>query len=210
MKRTLVLTLLVAAAVIASKLLIENVLGIPLEARARAWLQSPGTSGAVAIMTLLALDVFLPIPSSVVMVLSGALFGVVPGALLALVGSVSGEWLGFEMVRRYRQPMATALIGEHEVDRFHRLFDRHGVIAVIVTRPLPIVMETMSLIAGLSQMKRHVFLAASLAGTIPIVFVYAYAGALSREAGSLVPAAVIMAMVFGGGWLWYRTRVARV
>jgi hypothetical protein len=40
------------------------------------------------------------------------------------------------------------------------------------------------------------------------VFVYAYAGAVSREAGSLVPAAVILAAVIGGGWLWYRSRIA--
>ena len=208
MKRTLVLTVLVAAAVIASKLLIEDVLGVPLEANARAWIENPGTSGAVAVVALLALDVFLPVPSSVIMVLSGALFGVVPGAILALAGSISGEWLGFELVRRYGQPMATALIGENEVPTFHRFFERHGVMAIIVTRPLPIVMETMSVVAGLSQMRRRTFLAASLAGTAPIVFVYAYAGAVSREAGSLVPAAVILAAVIGAGWLWYRTLVS--
>ena len=67
-------------------------------------------------------------------------------------------------------------------------------------------METMSVVAGLSQMTRRTFLAASLAGTAPIVFVYAYAGAVSREAGTLVPAAVILATVSGGGWLWYRSR----
>ena len=207
MKRTLTLTLVVAAAVIASKLLIEDVLGIPLEAGARAWIENPGTSGAVAVVSLLALDVFLPVPSSVIMVLSGALFGVVPGALLALVGSVSGEWFGFELVRRYGQRMATALIGEHEADRFYGFFERHGIMAIIVTRPLPIVMETFSVIAGLSHMSRGASLAASLAGTAPIVFVYAYAGAVSREAGSLVPAAVILAAVFGAGWLWYRSRL---
>jgi uncharacterized membrane protein YdjX (TVP38/TMEM64 family) len=207
MKRTLVLTLLVAAAVIASKLLIEDVLGIPLEANARAWIENPGTSGAAVVVALLALDVFLPIPSSVIMVLSGALFGVVPGAMLALVGSISGEWLGFELVRRYGQPMATTLIGENEVPKFDRFFDRHGVMAIIVTRPLPIVMETMSVVAGLSRMTRRAFLAASLAGTAPIVLVYAYAGAASRDAGSLVPAVVIMAAVIGGGWLWYRSRL---
>jgi len=208
MKRTFVLTLLVAAAIIASKLLIEDVLGIPLEANARAWIENPGTSGAAAVVALLALDVFLPIPSSVIMVLSGALFGVVPGATLALVGSIAGEWLGFELVRRYGQPMATALIGENEVPKFDRFFDRHGVMAIIVTRPLPIVMETMSVVAGLSRMTRRAFLAASLAGTAPIVLVYAYAGAVSREAGSLVPAVVILAAVIGGGWLWYRARVS--
>jgi membrane protein DedA with SNARE-associated domain len=103
--------------------------------------------------------------------------------------------------------MAVRLIGEGDLTAFHRFFDRHGVMAIVVTRPLPIVMETMSLVAGLSRMTRAAFLAASVAGTAPIVFVYAYAGALSREVGSLVPAAVMLMTVMGAGWLWYRSRL---
>jgi uncharacterized membrane protein YdjX (TVP38/TMEM64 family) len=67
-------------------------------------------------------------------------------------------------------------------------------------------METMSIVAGLSRMRRRVFLLASLAGTAPIVVVYAYAGAASRQAGSLLPAAVILVCMTGAGWLWYRGR----
>ena len=70
----------------------------------------------------------------------------------------------------------------------------------------PVVMETMSVVAGLSTMRRATFLAASLAGTAPIVLVYAYAGAMSREVGSLLPAAVILVAVSGAGWLVYRSR----
>jgi len=69
-------------------------------------------------------------------------------------------------------------------------------------------METMSLVAGLSGMGRSAFLLASFIGTTPIVLVYAYAGAFSRETGSLVPAAVILTAVSGVAWLWYRSRLA--
>jgi uncharacterized membrane protein YdjX (TVP38/TMEM64 family) len=68
-------------------------------------------------------------------------------------------------------------------------------------------METMGLVAGLSGMKRGAFLTGSLVGTGPIVLVYAWAGAFSREAGSVVPAAVMVVAVTGAGWLWYRTRL---
>ena len=208
MRRSIVLFLLIAAAVVASKVVVEDVLGIPMEATAAAWLGDAGAGTAALIVALLALDVFLPIPSSLVMVLSGAAFGVPLGAALALVGSIAGEWLGFELVRRYGRRMSAAMIGDEELERFHRFFARHGVAAVVITRPLPIVMETMSLVAGLSGMKRRAFLTASLVGTVPIVVVYAYAGAFSREAGSMVPAAVILVAVTGAGWLWYRSRLA--
>ena len=83
----------------------------------------------------------------------------------------------------------------------------HGAAAIAVTRALPVVMETMSIVAGLSPMRRSTFLIASAIGTAPIVVVYAYAGAKSRETGSLVPAIVILMAVAAAGWIWYRASI---
>jgi uncharacterized membrane protein YdjX (TVP38/TMEM64 family) len=210
MRRTIALIAVVAALVIGSKLLIENALGISLEPWARSWLAGAGPAGAAAVIGLLAADVFIPVPSSVVMILSGAAFGVWWGSLVAFIGSIGGEWLGFEIARRYGSAWASRFIGDaREVEHMNALLARHGAAAVAVTRPLPVVMETMSLVAGLSTMKRRTFLVASAIGTAPIVVVYAYAGAMSREAGSLVPAIVILIAVAGAGWIWYRRAVSR-
>jgi uncharacterized membrane protein YdjX (TVP38/TMEM64 family) len=65
-------------------------------------------------------------------------------------------------------------------------------------------METMSLVAGVSTMRRRTFLWASAIGTAPIVVIYAYAGAMSRNTGSLIPAIVILIAVGGAGLVWYR------
>jgi uncharacterized membrane protein YdjX (TVP38/TMEM64 family) len=208
MKRALLLIVAVAAFVIGSKLVVENLLGIPMESLAASWLANAGLGTATLVVVLLAADVVLPVPSSLVMVFSGAAFGVVWGSIVALVGSIAGEWLGFELVRRYGRGVSSQIVGADEFERFSDFFDRHGVLAVILTRPLPVVMETMSLVAGLSTMSRWAFLGASLVGTAPIVVVYAYAGALSREAGNLVPAVVILVAVAGCGFAWYRARFA--
>lgn len=206
MKRSVVLVLIVAGLIVASKVLIENVLGFDLEPLVAAWLHEPGLGSAAVIIGLLAADVFLPVPSSIIMVMSGAAFGVLWGSVFALVGSVLGEWLGFELVRKFGRRATHALASDDELESVNRFFARHGALAIVVTRPLPVVMETMSLVAGLSTMRRRVFLAASIAGTAPIVVVYAYAGAVSRQVGSLLPAAVILVAVAGAGWLWYRSR----
>jgi uncharacterized membrane protein YdjX (TVP38/TMEM64 family) len=206
MKRSVVLVATVAAVVILSKVLLENVLGV-LGTWARSSVEHAGALGAVTVVTLLAADVFLPISSSLVMVLSGAAFGVWWGALLAFVGSVGGEWLGFELARRYGSGLAARMVGdEEEIQRINRSLVRHGAAAVVVTRALPVVMETMSVVAGLSTMSRASFLTASTIGTAPIVVIYAYAGAMSRDTGSLVPAIVILIAVAGSGWVWYRAR----
>jgi uncharacterized membrane protein YdjX (TVP38/TMEM64 family) len=207
MKRWITLAVAVAAVIIASKLLVEDVLGYRLEPLVEAWLADAGTGSAIAVVALLGVDLFLPVPSSFVMVASGAAFGVTWGALLSLVGSIGGEWLGFELVRRYGRGFSARIVGDDEIDRLGRVFARHGAAAVFVTRALPVVMETMSVVAGLSTMKRSTFLLASLAGTAPVVLVYAYAGAVSRQTGSLVPAVVILIAVAGAAWVWYRARL---
>ena len=208
MKRTVILIVSVAAAIIASKLLIENVLGYQLDPLMQAWLAHRSSGTATLIVGLLAADLFLPIPSSLVMVLSGAAFGVGWGAALSLVGSVGGEWLGFELVRRYGRRASARIVGDDEIDRLSRVFKQHGAAAIAVTRALPVVMETMSVVAGLSTMKRSTFLIASLIGTAPIVVVYAYAGAVSRQTNSLVPAVVMLIAVAGFGWILYRMRIS--
>jgi len=170
------------------------------------WMARAGAGSALVMIALLAADLFLPIPSSLIMVLSGAAFGVLWGSLFSLVGSIGGEWLGFELVRRYRRRAAEKIVGDEELERLARIFDRYGMSVVVVTRALPVVMETMSVVAGLSKMGRGRFLVASLIGTAPITIVYAYAGAVSRQTGSLLPAIVMLVAVSGLGWIIYRAR----
>jgi uncharacterized membrane protein YdjX (TVP38/TMEM64 family) len=208
MKRVLMLIGGVALAIILSKVVMENVLGIQLEPLITRWMAGAGAGSAVVMVALLAADLFLPIPSSLIMVLSGAAFGVMWGSMFSLVGSIGGEWLGFELVRRYRQRAAEKIVGDEELERLARVFDRHGMSVVVVTRALPVVMETMSVVAGLSKMSRSSFLVASLLGTAPIVVIYAYAGVISRQTGSLLPAVIMLIAVAGLGWILYRARIA--
>ncbi len=208
MKRWIKLAAVVAAAIVLSKLLIENVLGYSLEGIVEAWVTRAGAGSAVTVVTLLAVDLFLPVPSSLVMILSGAAFGVWWGAALSLIGSIGGEWLGFELVRHYGRPLSRRMVTDDEIRTLDRVFARHGVAAIAITRALPVVMETMSVVAGMSRMSRASFLVSSLLGTMPIVVIYAYAGAVSRETGSLVPAVIILIAVAGAGWIWYRSRIA--
>lgn len=200
----------VAAFVIASKLLVENVLGITPGPEFERWLTRAGTETGLAVVTLLAVDLFLPVPSSLVMVLSGAAFGVLWGSVLSLVGSIGGEWLGFELVRKYGKRASRRIVGDEEIARLEHFFARHGAAAVVVSRALPVLMETMSVVAGLSTMRRSTFLWTSLVGTAPIVVIYAYAGAVSREAGSIVPGVVILVAMTAGAWIWYRARRADI
>ena len=207
MKRAAWLIVGVVAALVASKLLIEDVMGLSLEGLLRARMTQAGPGTAAIVIAVLMADVVLPIPSSLVMVLSGAAFGVTGGTLVAMAGSIGGEWLGFELARRYGRRLTGRMMHDADLEAMGRLCRDHGVLAVMLTRALPVLMETMSLVAGLSRMPRPAFLRASVVGTAPVALAYAWAGSMSQDTGSLLPAAIFLVAITGLGWVVYRARV---
>lgn len=207
--RTAGLILGIAATIVLSKVLIENVLGVDLAGMITSWAADPGLGTATLVFVLLAVDILLPVPSSLVMLLSGSLLGVFWGSLVSLAGSLGGQALGYELARRYGRPATTRLVGDQDLRSTTDLMARYGAVLVVATRALPVVLETVSVVAGLAGMSRTRFLGAAFAGTAPIVVVYAYAGAVARDTGSLVPAVVILLAVAATGWLVTRRPTAR-
>jgi uncharacterized membrane protein YdjX (TVP38/TMEM64 family) len=179
---------------------------LPLSAWAIDMVERPGWGSVAGVFGLLLADLLVPVPSSAIMILSGAMFGVAGGAALSLAGSLAGNFLGFELSRRYGRSVALRLVSARDLERAHDVFMRTGVAAIAISRPLPVVMETLSVAAGLASMSRAQFLAASLVGTAPVAVLYACAGAWSLEAGTLLPAVIMLVAVLAGGWSLYWSR----
>lgn len=175
----------------------------------KANLRRPGLPAAAVIVLLLGSDIFLPIPSSIVMVLSGALFGTVLGGAISLIGSLAGNWGGFELMRHSGPAVFRRFVKEDEVRNMQPVVEQFGAVAVAVSRPVPIMMETITLVAGLLRMNRLRFLLASLLGTLPITFLYAYAGSSSVAVNSTVPAIFILVCVPAVGWYFVQRRLLR-
>ena len=75
-------------------------LGFQLLRDPTPWMQHGEVLAAALGVSLLVADVLLPVPSSLVMVAHGALFGVVMGTLLSLLGSMGAALFGFVIGRR--------------------------------------------------------------------------------------------------------------
>lgn len=152
------------------------------------------TASLVAAMIgvgLLVVDAVLPVPSSVVMVALGATFGLVDGMLLSLVGSMGGFALGYALGRRSRGALTTA-VDPGDVARGSALVSRWGVLAIVASRPLPLVAETVAISAGAFGMRAAPAFAAALAGTAGPAAVFSYAGWRGATTGD---AALVFAFV---------------
>jgi uncharacterized membrane protein YdjX (TVP38/TMEM64 family) len=162
---------------------IVEALGVKILTDPSEWLGRGGVVAAAVGVGLLVADVFLPVPSSVVMTAHGALFGVAAGTLLSLAGSLGAAALGFFVGRRSNR-LLERLVSPAEKARADEMLKRYGALAVVVTRPIPLLAETTAILAGASPLGWGKMLGASLAGSLPPALLYALTGATSRSFGS--------------------------
>lgn len=172
----------------------------------RALHDNPATArwAAPAIAGLLAGDLVLPVPSSLVMTLSGALLGAIAGSLVSLVGAMTSALVGFGLCRRWGQRSFSRLIGPRDTERVARLLERYGSWAILLSRSVPMLTEVISCMAGLGRMDARRFTILSLAGTLPVCVVYAVAGAATQQADAAVGWALLVAFILpaaGFGWV---------
>jgi len=179
---------------------IVEALGVKLLTDPSEWLDRGGVTAAAVGVGLLVTDVFLPVPSSVVMVAHGAAFGAVAGTLLSLAGSVGAAALGFLVGRRSTR-LVERLVTPAEKARADQLLQRYGALAVVVTRPIPLLAETTAILAGASPLGWGKFLGATIAGALPPAALYALTGATSRSFGSGALMFGVVLLVTGVLWL---------
>lgn len=174
-------------------------LGVPLLTDPAPWMGEASVGVAALGVGLLVADVLVPVPSSLVMVAHGALFGAALGALLSVVGSVLAAALGFWIGRR-GGPLLDRIMSPEERARGDRLIARHGGLAVVLSRPLPILAETVSIIAGTSPMRWSKLLLAATLGVLPPSLLYAITGA---SAATLDDQVLMFAAVMGAALLFW-------
>ena len=137
-------------------------------------------STVLIIILLLVSDILFPIPASIVTVTSGMLFGGLLGGIIALIGSLAGSVINFQMSRTLGRVKVKNWMKDIEYNNLSKIIHKYGVYAIILTRMIPLVMESANSVAGISNMKFKKFIALNIVGFVPIIFFYSYAGALYK------------------------------
>lgn len=174
-------------------------LQVPLLTDPSGWMNRGGVVAALVGVALLIADVILPVPSSLVMIAHGALFGVALGTLLSLIGSVGAALTGFALGRR-GGVWLERIVSPEERAKVEQMLERWGALAIVVTRPVPLLAETTAIMAGASAMSWQRVTAASFAGSLPMALLYALTGsvAASFQNGALMFCFVLL--VSGAFW----------
>jgi membrane protein DedA with SNARE-associated domain len=153
-----------------------------------------GESGLPGILALMALSsACIPIPTELVLLFAGfaiadpsqahvshhlTLLGVV---LVSLAGTMIGSWVAYAVGRGGRLELferhgAKIHMGPAQIAKADAWFRRHGELAVLIGRMIPVVRAFISLPAGVAKMPLARFSLYSFVGAIPWVLGLALAG----------------------------------
>lgn len=166
-----------------------------------SWLDRASPFTAVLGTSLLALDVFLPTPSSVIMTSNGFFFGFELGGLLNFIGLVAGGIIAFLLGRIFYKYLQR-FVSLKDQEEARKTVRRYGMAALILSRPIPIMAEAVAVTAAASGMKPWRFALGIALGSLPLSFLYAFAGANMR--GFTAGAISFLVVVILSGFFWWR------
>ena len=163
--------------------------------------------GGLIIIALLAGDVLLPIPSSVISVFAGSAFGLAWGAAVIWAGLMAGCLLGYALGAVPGRGLANRVVGRRDVAGMGRLFEGAGPVVLVLARAVPVLAEASVLAAGAARMPLATFLLTTGLSNIGVALAYAGVGATAAATGSFLLAFIGMCSVPALGWLaWSRLK----
>jgi len=139
-----------------------------------------------AIALILLVDILLPVPSSLVSGFAGAALGFWGGAFAIWLGMSGGCLLGYGLGRSAGHAAMRRVVGPEETERARRMLSGAGGVALVVTRAVPVLAETLVLGAGAARMPLGPFLLLTGAANLAVALAYAAVGALALSADSFL------------------------
>jgi uncharacterized membrane protein YdjX (TVP38/TMEM64 family) len=162
----------------------------------RAWLLSFGPWAPVAFVALQAAQVVLaPIPGHALGLVSGYLFGALPGTVYSLVGAGVGTYLAVVLARRLGRPFVTRFVAPERITRYDDIARRRGLTALFVVFLIPgLPADTLCLVAGLTPLPTRKVVAVSVVARAPGYYLVNLAGA-GAAAGAYTQTGVVLAVL---------------
>jgi len=121
----------------------------------------------------------VPIPSEIVLLATGMIWGWFYGGFMAIIGSMAAAFLCFYISKKGGRPLAEKFIGKKGIDLMDDLISKHGIKVIIIGRFIPIIpFDVISYTSGLVDIKVKDYAIGTLIGSIFRSFFYSIMGSL--------------------------------
>ena len=180
--------------------LLINLTGLLSVADIRDYLEQIQHAGKIKIFfivtVLLASDVFLSVPTILIVTYAGNILGFGWGLLASTTGMLMSGFIAYMLCRFSGTKMLRVLIKDKkQIDEVNRIFHKMGFGMLIIARALPMLPEATCCLSGMMKFNFFKFLLFYLTGTLPYAIVLTYLGSIS-SAGNPYPALGGIAVVY--------------
>jgi len=130
----------------------------------------------IAIMAIQGL--LVPIPSEIVLLAAGIIWGFIMGGIMGVIGSMVAAILCYYVSKKGGRPIAEKFVGVSALNMADDLIQKYGTGAIVVARFLPFVaFDPISYASGLVEMDVKKYSLGTFLGSIPRAFFYSWLGA---------------------------------
>jgi uncharacterized membrane protein YdjX (TVP38/TMEM64 family) len=140
----------------------------------------------VLVISLLAADIFLPVPSSAVSTFAGVSLGFQDGFITSTIGMSLGCILGYAAGRFVGRPATARFVGAEQTRRLESLSQRWGDWVLVVTRAVPVLAEASALVAGVGRVRFRRYVVITTFANAGISMAYAAVGAFAANLSSFL------------------------
>ncbi len=125
---------------------------------------------------VLASDIFLPVPSSIVMFTNGYVLGTGYGTIISLLALSAGACVGY-----YLGKFTSLGLKSSTNEKANDIIAAYGPLSILVTRGIPILSETICIICGFNKMPFKKYLLYNIIGYLPLCLLYAICGSIGYD-----------------------------
>lgn len=148
---------------------------------------------------ILMADIVLPVPSSIVMYVNGYVLGIPMGALVSLLALLIGSLIGY-----YLGKFTSRGLKAKTDERTHTLLAKYGALAILMSRGIPILSESICIVCGYNNMPLKKYLILNLIGYIPLCVLYAFCGSIGYDENNFLISFVCSLFISVSFWFFGR------
>jgi len=173
-----------------------------------AWLhdlrEDPPAAGWVAaiVIGLLASDIFLPVPSSVVSTLAGYNLGAALGTLVTWIGMNLGAILGFALAKAWGPRFVGWFSRPSDLERAAVMSERFGPVLLALARGVPVLAEASVLWMGMHGLSWRAFLPPVVVSNLALALVYCLVGDYAGLAIALAASVAVPVLLAAAAQRW--------
>lgn len=188
--RLIIFLLFLAALVVAAwQLPVEQ-----LMTELQAWVDQNRRWSMLAMTVVLVVGILVMFPSSLLMMLSGFLFGVIKGFLVVWIATFFASTAAFLIARKLARPLvARRIASKPSFMAIDRAIRRKGFFVVLLTRLIMVLpFPALNYSHGLTDVRLRDYVLGTMIGMVPGIFLFVFLGTLASNVADIVGGRLVL------------------